>query len=102
MEALTPEALRWAAGLGITPERAAFLAACPKYTKCGGHMRHKRPQNTNPNRYLMKSGSKYYFRVHSHTGKDTVIKLGSDIEAARKQRDVLLAELKARKAALAK
>jgi hypothetical protein len=48
---------------------------------------------------MMKSGSKYYFRVHSKTGKDTVIALGEDVEKARAQRDVLLAELKAKKAA---
>ena len=99
MEALNLEAIRWAASIGISAERAAFLAACPKFTKCGGHMRHKPSPNNNPNRYMMKSGSKYYFRVHSKTGKDTVIALGHDLEKARAQRDVLLAELKAKKAA---
>jgi hypothetical protein len=98
METLNQEAIRWAASVGITPERAAFLAACPKFTKCGGHMRHKKAPSNSPDRYLMRSGSKYYFRVHSHTGKDTVVAVGTDLLKARAQRDVLLAQLKAKSA----
>lgn len=59
-------------------------------------MRHRRQPNDNPNRYMMKSASKYYFRVHSQTGKDTVISLGPDLLKAREQRDILLARLKSK------
>jgi hypothetical protein len=99
MEALSPEAIRWAVSIGITPERAAFLAACPKFTKCGGHMRHRPQPNNSPDRYIMRSGSKYYFRVHARVGKDTVIALGDDLKKARAMRDVLIAEHRAKKAA---
>lgn len=97
METLTPDTIAWAKRIGLTPERVAFLAACPKFTVCGEHMKHKRPVSDNPNKYLMRSGQKWYFRVHSKTSRDTVIPLGFDLEQARKQRDALLAELKAKK-----
>jgi len=51
---------------------------------------------------MMKSGSKYYFRVHSKTGKDTVIALGDDLEKARAQRDVLLADYMANRQTILK
>lgn len=99
MEALSPDTLAWAQRIGLSPERVAFLAACPKFTVCGEHARHRKLESTSPNRYIMKSGSKYYFRVHSKTGKDTVIPLGMDLSKARVQRDALLAELRAKKVA---
>lgn len=97
METLNPETIAWGQRIGITPDRLAFLASCPKFTVCGEHMKHRRLESTNPNRYLMRSGKKYYFRVHSKTGNDTVIPLGIDLEHARKRRDELLAELRAKK-----
>jgi hypothetical protein len=45
----------------------------------------------------MKSGRQYYFRVHSITGRSTIISVGTDLDAARRKRDELLAELKAKK-----
>lgn len=99
METLTPDTLAWARRIGLSPERVAFLAACPKFTVCGEHARHRRLESTSPNRYIMKSGAKYYFRIHSKTGRDTVIPLGLDLEKARVQRDALLSELRAKKVA---
>lgn len=98
METLNPEQVAWARSVGLSPDRAAFLALCPKYTKCGAHMKHARVELPAPNKYLMKSGRKYYFRVHSLAGKSTIIPLGYDLDAARLKRDALLAELKAKKA----
>jgi hypothetical protein len=88
METLTSEALRWALGIGLTPERAAFLAACPKYTKDNHHARHKTFAKDNPDRFLMKSGHKYYYRrkvggVIHHT------MLTSDLAESRLLRDKL-------------
>jgi len=60
-------------------------------------MKHVRPANHNPNKYLMKSGRQYYFRVHSLTGRSTIISVGTDLDAARRKRDELLAELRAKK-----
>lgn len=97
METLTPEAFAWARRIGLTPERVAFLAACPKFTRSGEHMSHKPTTKNNPNRYIMKSGRKYYFRNHSLIGSNSVLPLGPDIEAARKRRDELVAELRAKK-----
>jgi putative hemolysin len=96
MEALTPETLAWASRIGLTPDRVAFLMACPKYTHCNEHMKHRAPMADNPNRYLMKSGHKYYFRrklqgVICHTP------LSTNIEEARRLRDELLAKHKAQK-----
>lgn len=99
METLTPDTIAWARRIGLTPERVAFLAACPKFTVCSEHMKHRRLESTNPNRYLMRSGQKWYFRVHSKTARDTVIPLGFNLDQARIQRDTLLAELKAKKVA---
>jgi len=99
METLNHEQIKWARSVGLTVERAAFLASCPKYTKCGAHMKHARIELPAPNKYLMKSGRKYYFRVHSLSGKSTIIPLGYDLDAARVKRDALLAELKAKKVA---
>lgn len=90
MEALTPDTLAWARRIGLTAERIAFLAACPKFTVCGEHKKHRRPISENPNRYLMRCGRQWYFRVHRSTGPDTVIGLGTDLDAARIQRDALL------------
>lgn len=97
MEALTPETIAWAQRIGLSPERVAFLAACPKFTRSGEHMSHKLPTKENPNRYIMRSGMKYYFRNHSLIGNDSIIPLGPDIDAARKRRDELVAELRAKK-----
>ena len=99
METLTPDTMAWARRVGLSPDRVAFLAACPKFTVCGEHARHRKLESTNPNRYIMKSGAKYYFRVHSRTGKDTVIPLGFNLNEARSQRDALLTELKTKKVA---
>lgn len=97
METLTADQVTWARSVGLSYDRAAFLAACPKHTKCGTHMKHVRLVSTNPNKYLMKSGKQYYFRVHSITGRSTIISVGTDLDAARRKRDELLAELKAKK-----
>lgn len=94
MEALTPSTLAWASRVGLSPERVAFLMACPKYTHCNEPMKHRPPMADNPNRYLMKSGQKYYFRRKVH-GVISHTPLSTNIEEARAMRDKMLSQLKA-------
>lgn len=91
METLSQDTLTWARRIGLSTDRIAFLLACPKHTISRQRMTYARRVSMSPDRYIMKSGSKYYFRVHSHTGKATVVLLGQDIAAARLRRDELLA-----------
>lgn len=89
MEALTQETLAWARRIGLSPDRVAFLAACPKFTICGEHQKHKRNINDNPNHHLQKLGDCYWFRLRRR-GIDIVENIGGDIEVARKRRDEML------------
>jgi hypothetical protein len=84
--------------MGLSPERVAFLLACPKNTKCGGHLAFKRISKDSPDRYIMRSGTKFYFRLHSRVGKDVVKCIGTDIVHARVLRDAMLAEHRAQHA----
>lgn len=95
MAALSEADYAWCARIGISRERADFLAACPKLTKCGDH---NRPPETlrqpNPNHNLQRLAGHIYFRLRKD-GKDIRVSLGSDLEAARKKRDELLADYEA-------
>ena len=90
MEALTQETLAWARSIGLSPDRVAFLAACPKFTVCGEHMKHRKNIEDNPNHHLQKLGSRYWFRLR-RGGKDIFHNIAGDVDTARKLRDEMLA-----------
>jgi hypothetical protein len=95
MGTLTDADYAWLKRIGISRERADFLAACPKLTKCGEK---NRPADTfrerNPNHNLQRLAGHIYFRLRKD-GKDIRVSLGSDLTAARKKRDELLADYEA-------
>lgn len=90
MEALTRETIMWGKRIGLSPERLAFLAACPKYTVCHGQRKSERNVLDNPNHHLQRLGSSYWFRLRRR-GKDIVENIGADLAVARKRRDEMLA-----------
>jgi hypothetical protein len=86
---LTEEDYAWAARIGISRERADFLAACPSNMKYGNGERpqYDRPQSLNRN--MQKLGNLWYFRLR-RDGLDIRETLGDNLVAARKRRDALL------------
>ena len=90
METLNTDTLRWATKVGISPDRLAFLLACPKYTRTGRNDRPAFIKTENPNHHLQKLGDCYWFRLRRR-GKDIVENIASDLETARKRRDEMLA-----------
>jgi hypothetical protein len=96
METLNTDTLRWANKVGITPDRLAFLLACPKYTRTGRNDKPAYIKAENPNHHLQKLGDCYWFRLRRR-GKDIVENIASDLETARKRRDEMLAAFDAGK-----
>ena len=96
METLNTDTLRWATKVGISPDRLAFLLACPKYTRTGRNDRPAFIKTENPNHHLQKLGDCYWFRLRRR-GKDIVENIASDLETARKRRDEMLAAFDAGK-----
>ena len=90
MEALNPDTLRWAANVGLTPERVAFLLACPKYTRTGRNDKPAHIKTENPNHHLQKLGSCWWLRIRRRK-TEIVHNLGKDLETARRHRDEMLA-----------
>jgi hypothetical protein len=90
MEALTLETVAWARKVGLSPDRVAFLLACPKYTVSKGHRKSDKVITDNPNHHLQRLGDCYWFRLRRR-GKDIVENIASDLETARKNRDEMLA-----------
>lgn len=86
---LTEEDYAWAAGVGISRERADFLASCPSNMKYGDAPRPAYQRPVSPNRNMQKLGNLYYFRLRKD-GLDVRETLGEDIHAARVRRDELL------------
>ena len=86
---LTEEDYAWAARIGISRERADFLAACPSNMKYGNAERpqYDRPQSLNRN--MQKLGNLWYFRLR-RDGLDIRETLGDNLVAARRKRDDLL------------
>jgi hypothetical protein len=86
---LTEDDYAWAARIGISRERADFLASCASNMKYGNAERpeYERPQS--PNRNMQKLGNLYYFRLRKD-GLDIRETLGENLGAARKRRDELL------------
>jgi hypothetical protein len=93
---MNPETLRWANKVGISPDRLAFLLACPKYTRTGRNDRPAFIKTENPNHHLQKLGDCYWFRLRRR-GKDIVENIASDLKTARKRRDEMLAAFDAGK-----
>ena len=96
MEALTAETIAWGRRIGISPERMAFLASCPKFTVSHGHRKSERAVEDNPNHHLQRLGECYWFRLRRR-GKDIVENIGKDLTTARKRRDEMLAAFDAGK-----
>jgi len=93
---MNPETLRWANKVGLSPDRVAFLLACPKYTRTGRKDQPAYIKTDNPNHHLQKLGDCYWFRLRRR-GKDIVENIASDLETARKRRDEMLAAFDAGK-----
>ena len=87
---MNAETLLWAQKVGITPDRLAFLLACPKYTRTGRNDKPAYIKAENPNHHLQKLGDCYWFRLRRR-GKDIVENIATDLETARKRRDEMLA-----------
>ena len=90
MEALDPETIAWGRRIGIDPERLAFLASCPKYTRTGRNDKPAYIKTENPNHHLQKLGACWWLRIRRRK-TDIVHNLGKDLEAARRHRDEMLA-----------
>jgi hypothetical protein len=96
METLTAETIEWGRRMGLSPERIAFLASCPKFTVSKGHMKSQRSPMDNPNHHLQRLGECWWFRLRRR-GTDIVENIGKDLETARKRRDEMLAAFDAGK-----
>lgn len=90
METLTRETTQWGKRIGISPERLAFLAACPKYTRTGRNDKPAYIKTENPNHHLQKLGSCWWLRIRRRK-TDIIHNLGKDLDTARKHRDEMLA-----------
>jgi hypothetical protein len=90
METLNPDTIAWARKVGLSPDRVAFLLACPKYTRIGRNDKVVYTKAENPNHHLQKLGDCYWFRLRRR-GKDIVENIATDLETARKRRDEMLA-----------
>lgn len=97
MEALDPETIAWGKRIGIDPERLAFLASCPKYTRTGRNDKPAYIKKDNPNHHLQKLGACWWLRIRRRK-TDILHNLGKDLETARRHRDEMLAAYDAGKA----
>ena len=86
---LTEEDYAWAARIGISRERADFLASCPSNMKYGNAERPQYDRPLSPNRNLQKLGNLWYFRLR-RDGLDVREMVGDNLADARKRRDALL------------
>jgi hypothetical protein len=93
---LTSEQLEYAERLGISAQRAYWLASCPSCTRIGNK---DRPKNTfnafDPEKsflYKQPGGNYYYFRL-KRTDVFIMRKLSKDFEKAKKMRDAIIAQM---------
>ena len=86
MAALTPEEIAWAASVGISPARAAWLASCPKFTRWDYEK--KAPADRN----LWKNGNVWFLRM-KRRGVNIVERLSSDYDEAKRLRDLRITAL---------
>ena len=90
---LDEPALQWAESVGISRDRAKWLASCPAGTKCGyEHIKFHR--EIKPDAFLYKSdrGRVYYLRIR-RAGKTHMIRLAETKEESLKLRDQKMQEL---------
>ena len=92
METLTREQAVWAAGIGISIRRAAWLLACPKHTRgaLGPAKPYKRPES--PNAYIVRINGTLYFRIN-RSSCQVIERCPQQICEARVYRDRRLQEL---------
>jgi hypothetical protein len=92
---LTSEQLEYAQRLGITAERAYWLASCPKFTDYSVPAPKNNFNTFDPEKsYLYKQpgGSYYYFRL-KRTDVFIMKKLSQDFTEAKKMRDAIIAQM---------
>lgn len=93
---LSAEQLDYAQKLGITPERAYWLASCPSDTKIGNKNRppstHNRFDPEKSYLYKQPGGTFYYFRL-KRTDVFIMRKLSRDFETAKKMRDAIIKQM---------
>jgi len=87
---MNPETLRWANKVGLSPDRVAFLLACPKYTRTGRNDKPAYIKTENPNHHLQKLGDCWWLRIRRRK-TNIVHNLGKDLDTARRHRDEMLA-----------
>ena len=92
METLSREQAVWAAGMGISIERAAWLLACPKFTAGTVKAVSFARWSERPNAYLAHINGSLYFRIN-RAGTRIIERCPQDIAEARAYRDRRLAEL---------
>ena len=91
METLTREQAVWAAGMGISIDRARWLLACPKFTM-GKVRATAQVRETSPDHHLVVVNGNLYFRINRASLK-VLERTPQDIEQARAYRDRRLVEL---------
>ena len=93
---LTAEQLDYAERLGISAQRAYWLASCPKNTRTGDRGRPKSTFNTfDPERsYLYKQpGGNYYYLRIKRTDLFIMRKLSKDFTEAKQMRDAIIKQM---------
>ncbi len=91
METLTREQAVWAAGMGISIERARWLLECPKFTN-GTIRATAQVRETKPDHHLVVVNGNLYFRIN-RAGLKVLERTPQDIGQARAYRDRRLVEL---------
>jgi len=90
---LDEPALQWAESVGISRDRAKWLASCPAGTKCGyEHIKYERKPGKDAFLYKSERGKMFYLRIRRN-GKLHMIRLSDDKETALKLRDQKMKEL---------
>jgi len=91
---LNKEQILWAESVGISAERAKWLASCPAGTKCGDKDKPLKELKYNAMAYIHKAPSyrNYYFRIHRR-GVKIVKKLSPDLEESMKMRDAICLQM---------
>ena len=92
---LTSEQLEYAERLGISAQRAYWLASCPKFTDYSIPAPKNNFNAFDPERsYLYKQpgGNYYYFRI-KRTDMFIMRKLSKDFTEAKKMRDALIIQM---------
>jgi len=93
---LSAEQLDYAERLGISAQRAYWLASCPKNTRTGDRGRPKSTFNTfDPERsYLYKQpGGNYYYLRIKRTNLFIMRKLSKDFTEAKQMRDAIILQM---------